>query len=1099
MTARLLRAPVSTGKTEAILTRLTQTLQADPFARVWVLLATRRQEDAFRQRLIDWDTGKNVFFNVEFFNFYELYRRLLDMAGNPQRELSDSARFALLRRVIMENLDTLELFRPIATTPGFIRIVADFIYELKQNRVYPETFQQEAEKRGTKDRDLARIYTAYQARLQEHDLVDREGQGWLAVDTEMASVGTLSLLIVDGFDQFTPVQADLLQALAERADETLITLTHVPGREATVGRRFKQALTRLQASFDKTGQMLHVEDLPAVTSKQSDDLGHLSANIFAAAPDLRRSGGALRMVEAPDPATEAAVVLRRVRELLLDGESPDDIMIVLRDWERYRVHFTALRDKYELPLALHYGEPLLENPAVVALMDLLALHENEFQRRDVLDVLRSPYFAFPMFAAADVDLLERISQRENVVRGRSQWLEALQAVSIHRPDDENDERDAATLDRLRQALSAFFALVTPPVAAGIEGYIRWLDALIGEDPQDDPDDDDDDEATVPAEDAATLAMIAGVRASGTPEAVIARDLMAVQALKGALRGLLTAQTLIESLAEPNTGAVSDWTQFALDLQVALKNTVLNPRPNRHGRILVTSATDARGLPHKHLLILGLSEGLFPAQIAEDPLFLDSERGELAAAGVPLATRYERTADDGLFYELICLPRETLLLTRPTLQEGKPWAASPLWRGVAGVFSDASAMIKRERVPIGAVVTLAQAVTVDEVALALTDQLNRQTITSETRGAFGWMQAAHRPYWAHIERGRSVELGRLRETPGDHYSGVLASPDLIAIVGERLSEKRLWSASQLNDYGICPFRFFAKRLLKLEAVEEPESGLDAAQRGSLNHAILEQTYRALYAEGLAIHPENHDRALQLLDREAQDVFADAPQKFGFRADALWAQEKSVILRKLRQLINTDFSDDEKRNPILKHFGTGERQPYLLEGVFGYSDDDERIEAAIDLGEDGRVRVGGYIDRIDRVDDSLIVMDYKSGSTKIPLDEMEIGRNFQMLVYLEGAKAIIERQSPGLDVRGGFFWHLTNQEASGAVDLHDEEHTAMVEQARAHIAAHLAAGRRGDFANRPSKKENGKCVRYCEFHQLCRMHSTTHENNDEEQIE
>ena len=56
---------------------------------------------------------------------------------------------------------------------------------------------------------------------------------------------------------------------------------------------------------------------------------------------------------------------------------------------------------------------------------------------------------------------------------------------------------------------------------------------------------------------------------------------------------------------------------------------------------------------------------------------------------------------------------------------------------------------------------------------------------------------------------------------------------------------------MNDYGVCGFRFFAKRLLKLEAWEEPEESLDAAKLGTINHAILEATYRELGERGLAI--------------------------------------------------------------------------------------------------------------------------------------------------------------------------------------------------------------------------------------------------------
>ena len=103
--------------------------------------------------------------------------------------------------------------------------------------------------------------------------------------------------------------------------------------------------------------------------------------------------------------------------------------------------------------------------------------------------------------------------------------------------------------------------------------------------------------------------------------------------------------------------------FLLELRTAVDNTAIRRSPARNGKVLVTTVTDARGLPHRHVFIPGLSEGMFPVPPPEDPLYLDSERERLARNGVRLETQAERAADDGLFYELIGLARATLTLSR----------------------------------------------------------------------------------------------------------------------------------------------------------------------------------------------------------------------------------------------------------------------------------------------------------------------------------------------------------------------------------------------------------------------------------------------------
>lgn len=1082
MPTNILLAAVGAGKTEIVLEQLTRVTSAQPFARVWVLLATRRQEDAFRERLTRRSQEQQVYFNVEFFNFYTLYDRLLDMAGVPPRHLNDTARFGLLRAVLrdLQKQGQLQLYDAIALKPGFIRITADFIYELKQNRIYPHDFQGAA--RTAKDHELALIYAAYQQRLIDHNLVDREGAGWLALDmlaepSYKMIASNVDLLLVDGFDQFTVVQADLLALLANRAHDTLITLTTVPGREATVGRRFQRAYDRLAERYARVGE----EITPIETGQAADtrhiDLQYLAETIFQLNSEPTPAQNGLTCVEAPDPKQEVGIVLREVkRRLLVDGQSPDEIIITLRNWSLYQSHFFALGQKYGLPLALHYGQPLAQNPALRALFDLLALHMGDFRRVELLDILRSPYFDIPDLGGSAADLLERLSQKLLIVGGRAAWLEGIrQALSVQEgapsDDDEVDRPELIGLDEyLLIALNRFFDAVTPPPQASIDDYIFWLEGLIGPDSALDPDEDAIDENQA----GYRLRMLWQVR-QDAPDTLVARDLAALQALKDVLYSLRSAQSLLRALGESRT---LSWEDFLADLTTGVENTTINPRPNRTGRILVTTATDARGLPHDHVFVLGLSEGIFPLPLAEDPLYLDSERLALRARGIYLETQAERTADDGLFYELISLPRRSLTLSRPTIQEGKPWIESHLWRAVQRLFTD----LPLRRLGLSAVVPPADVATLDEAALAVAAELNLSVLDEDGVGLYNWLHK--QPYWTHIYNGWRIEQARLSTQAHNHYSGKLRDEGLRAYVADTLGPAHLWSASQFNELGKCGYHFFARRLLKLEALKAPEEGLDVLQLGSIYHEILEHTYHQLAQQQVSITPEGQTRALEILYQVANTVLPTAPERFGFRPTAVWDEEKVVLLRRLEALVRLDFSAD---NPVSKKF-PGVRQLFAIEQAFGTGN---AATVTLDLGaEVGALRLNGKIDRMDRIDDQIVVIDYKSGSTKIPLKEMEIGRNFQMLVYLAAAEQLlIQRKAVGQprEVLGGLFWHLGDRQTSGT-DRNPLKEAEARDKARAHLTRYLLAARQGDFSVAPTKLESGRCSTYCEFHQLCRVANT-----------
>ncbi len=1089
MPTDLILAPVGSGKTERALEALMDAVQQQPFAQVWVLLPSRRQEDAFRQRLAE--RGNRIYFNVSFFNFYTLYARLLDMVGQPQRELDNTARLRLLRGILsdLREAGQLQIYDRIAETPGFVRLMADFIYELKQNVIYPNDFAAAA--RNEKDQEIALIYNEYQNILQQYQLVDREGEGWLAlaqVRDEYAVATDVSLLLVDGFDQFNPLQAQLLALLSSRARKTLVTLPVVPGRESTVGRRFQQAQTRLYEFHERARQSAYPYTLSPASPRHTA-LNAFVQNAFLPGFQPVASDGALNLIEAPDTRQEVAAVLRRVKRLILDGCRPDDILVAVRDWERYGDQFAVMARLYDIPVALHYGEPLANNPAIIAFFNLLELAEHDFRRQDLLDTLRSPYFAVAGFDSAQVDLLERISLSQQVIGGREMWLDAILSASKVKPSDE-DELEEKLLESedaamLHEYLTAFFDLVTPPPAASVTAYIGWLEDLIGSDVVNDPDEGDSFDDESQEEQLPSLNILRQIRRTDdAKQALVDRDLIALRALKKVLRSLFAAQNLFLSLDFDEPDQLTQWDEFRRDLHTATDAAALNRGTNRSGQVLITIVADARGLPHRHVFIPGLSEGVFPAPIPEDPLYLDSERRALAERGIYLETQAERAADEGLFYELVGLASDSLTLSRPTVQNGTLWPESYLWRITRDFFSDAQELIQRDRIALGAVIAPADVASQSEAALVVANGMNQAELTPDIQVLYQWLMRDHSSQWSHVHSARNMELRRMSRRGYDRYSGILSQPELVDWVAGQLDADHIWSASQFNDYGQCGFRFFSKRLLRLEKVKEPEEGMDAAQLGTLNHAILEKTYARLVAMRVTITPDFAEQAVAVLHEVADTVLRDAPHEIGFRASALWEQEKITLVRKLEALVRLDFSEGSPAGELVNK---QPRQPYRQEAPFS-PNERHMLEISIDDDAIGRLKVTGYIDRMDRSGDRVIVVDYKTGSTPINTEEMQRGRNFQMMLYLLAGNQIL-KQDTNSDapsaVTGGFFWHLRTRKSTGMISLDNEEDQDAVQQARQHLVRHIQAGRQGVFMPEPNKLDHGACAHYCEFNEFCRV--------------
>jgi ATP-dependent helicase/DNAse subunit B len=1114
--AALITGPVGSGKTEVALDAILDAREFAAFSTIWVLLATGQQIHTFQERLLA-RSPDAVQFGVEFFNVEMLYARLLDLFGDPQRQIGDTALYHILRFITTDLAarGELEHYAEIARLPGFIGQVAGLIHDLKQDLIRPEQFSQVAQARGPKDRDLARIYAAYQAFLRERSLVDRHGAGWLAVEHLERSDPLpvpLDLLVVDGFDQFDQVHVRLLAALARRAGRTVLTLVGTPGETGRRFRRFERTRARLLAAGldDRGRQVWQGQVVPTPQWDEADDrsarpapLEHLVHTVFQSHPEQVPGGSAVSLIEAADVGREVRAVLRHIKRLLLDGAAPESMVIVARDMARYGRALREAARAFGVPLVVREGLPLRDNPAVAMLLSLKDLAALDFPRREVLDTLRSPYFLSPDLAPEQVADLERISLARQIVRGRATWLEEVGTADRYREDEDGEQSsllDSAGSAALRAALARHFERLMPPATGTAYHFARWIEALIGPDPEVVAHDSAEvaagaiGESTgqgLPAAGEASpglgaesthFSLLARIRAGADSERVT-RDLAAVHTLKRVLHGILTAHDLVAGIGAP---AELAWSDFRAELELAVNRACVMPQGglSRLGRVLATGALEARGLPHDHVFLLGLSEGEFPAQEPDDALYQEAERRALERQGIPLLTSGERADDMSLFYQAIGLARRSLTLSRFTVDDrGSPCPSSPYWHAVRAAIAIPDDAI--ERVKPGSAPSLDQAATLSEAAVAVAALWASEHAESGVPAAAVHNALLDHPAWG--ERWRSVLRGRAIEAqredpvrPFDCFTGLLADPDLIAAARAAVGPDHVWSASQFNEYGMCPFRFFARRLLALEELKEPEEGLDQLQLGHLNHAILERTYRQIAAEGLSIAPENQDRALEILEQTATAIFARAPSVYGFRASPVWACEQQEILRRLRWLVAQDFSADSpfrppsgrENRPVAAIIQGVERQPFAHELTFGLGD-----QPPLAIGDPAEpILARGKIDRLDCAGEHVIVIDYKTGGAPHPVSDIEAGRDFQMMLYLLAAQALL--QDAGQTIVGGLFWHLRNRTVSGEVLSGD----AVLDDVRERLRVNVLAAREGQFSVRPN---GSRCPPRCEFLSLCRL--------------
>lgn len=907
---RLLLAPAGHGKTERLILRIRQLLVEEPLAPVIVIVPNTLQAAGFRQRL----GAVGGALGVEVHTFHTLYAELLIRAGQPMPLLPDPVRIRLLRFIVDDLCERgasaldgqgegIRHYTRLRAKPGFIALLRNTIEELKRARIFPDHFSASVKGLGARLEEIALVYSSYQDWLQKQNWVDNEGRGWLAAIAleENTTLGAdTRLLCVSGFDEFNPTQLAVLSLLANRANETLITLTgdtQNPMRAAH--HRFHRAGQALISALNIQPKAMDS------TSMLSADIAGIEAHLFERGNNFSllppqkatEAATAIEFFEAQTRALEVRSALRWVKaRVVRDGMKLSDIAVLARDIEPYRPFLEEVAEEFGIPLRIVGGQPLVENPAVAALLNLLSLPMNDWNRRAVLDAWRSPYFDFSE-QRIDVEfaaLLDEISRAGRVVQGLTQWRESFEMWEKKKAlaDEDGELPRPQPLPRGGGGgFEAFVDLLSPPSHASMKEYVAFVESLFGDDPA------GLGTLRYSTSDSRTGLNIVG-RARET-ETTSERDVAALRALKDVLRGLVLA----ESVLGANSISYADFYNDLRGAADAASFTVANETG-----MFAASVLDGRGLSFEAVVVMGLSEGEFPKQEREDVFLREADRALLRERRLPLETKLH--GDEAtFFYQAVTRGRGRLLLTRPYLAEdGQAWEASPFW--------EEARHLNENQLPVR--------VRGDAWELDAADAASKVE----------WVGSA-RAFDIHIQNG--IETLRARTSPkaGGKYEGALFD------LSEQFGASHGWSASRLESYGTCPFEFFIAHALDLEPREEVEEGFDVRVLGSMLHKILEMVYGGAS-----------------LTDAAQTVFTSAPAEYGFRPTALWTQQQAELTRLLEKTIEELGRVSQGYVPRVMEARFGMGQPLLILKtsigeirLHGYID-------RLDTAPDGTLRVIDY---------------------------------------------------------------------------------------------------------------------------------------------
>lgn len=325
---------------------------------------------------------------------------------------------------------------------------------------------------------------------------------------------------------------------------------------------------------------------------------------------------------------------------------------------------------------------------------------------------------------------------------------------------------------------------------------------------------------------------------------LSRELMAYQQLLDALPLLECVQ---DSLVSRDN--------FIIELLETLQLLTVPVQPGRGGVELHTPLA-LFGSRYRHVFVLGMAEGLLPAQVKNDLRLDFFDRAGLIEQGINLKGIEKSAFHEGLsFYSLLQIATESITLSYPRLIRNKEMLESPY-------FTQLNLVPKSP----------------EKQFLGSLEEARRAWLTTGLLE-----QDAALP---HIKRALDIEQNREGFAPWDEYDGVIGMPFDPTC--------RPFSVSELSNFGQCPFRWFTGRLLYLSEPEESEQDLSGKQKGILYHKVLEL---------LGQWAQHEDDSQAAMLARLEEAFFQAETEQALPKMSAWAARRTEHLEIMRRVIRS----------------------------------------------------------------------------------------------------------------------------------------------------------------------------------------------------
>lgn len=929
--------------------------------------------------------------NIDIVSFERLaYRVFEELAIVNPNVLDDMGKSMILRKAAGGKQKELLLYKSHLGQNGFIGQLKSMLSELYQYGITPEMLDEKIPEAISpmlrqKLEDISLIYKAFKEYIGEHEYITTEEVlDVLCRHLPQSQLIRNSVITLDGYTGFTPVQYRLIELFLRYSRKVIVTVTIDPAMNLARKSGIQELFHMSRQMIDKVSGLAEenhiprdkdilLKDHPAVRYRQSgaECIDFLEQNLYRYKGRVYRGRPeAIDIITAVNPAEETACLIRSIRLALRQGLRYRDMAVITGDLGGYGNELIHQFEAGGIPYFFDDKKSILKNPMVELIRAALEVVRKDFSYETVFRYLRTGLVTGP----EELELLDRM---ENYViamgiRGFKKW------------DSVWEGRYRGGKELNLEELNVFRETIMEPLRALREAFRQ-----------------EDKTVRTVTEAVALLLISLSVEwkmknyetfFTETEEFSLAKEYSQVYGL---------VMDLLERLTKLLGDEKVSVKEYAEILDAGFSEIKVGLIPATVDRVVVGDITRTR-LDHiKVLFFIGVNDGIVPQKKENSSLFTDRDREFLGKHEIELAPTTKEESFRQRFYLYLALtkPEQRLVLSYSAMDSsGKSLRPSILINELGKLFPELT--------------TTAATAVLEGVPLAVREAKDRLT-----KGL--------RDYSAAGEDSEFLELLRFFLSSEEHQAEARQLIDAAFYAYEkrgigRMAAKALYgsvlsgSVTRLEQYASCAYAHFLN--YGLELMEREKYELEAMDIGNLFHDSIDLCFRRMKEEG------GDWRTLKEEDRKklVHDCVTAVTEEYGNTILKSTARN-AYLARKVERIT------DRTVWALAEQLKKGDFTPVGFEVSFSPSDNLKALK--IPLSKEEALHLRGRIDRLDLYEDEenvyVKIIDYKSGGTAFDLTALYYGLQLQLVVYMDAAMEMEERDKPGKNiVPAGIFYYNIN---------------------------------------------------------------------------